>query len=208
MANRLIGDYYCPCCGINLYGNYTGDELVDQFGLRTFIRFYFTCPNKLRQICMLESPMFMDKVFWIKEQENMMDKYLVKKTVTSPNTNLLIIYLYFPDYIEGDKLLDLLENQIKMLKSKGYVIGFTYPKSFESKVKKFSNESVIEWMLDDKMYEFCRHTVYGSLLAEQNVINESRKWLKCKLCSIYPTIKKDFECLNEIDLNLVEKMLI
>ena len=206
-TKKYIEECKCPCCNVSLNGWFYGDESV--FGLIggiSFFKFVFNCPNKNRKISLLESKALTTKVFWLVEQENILKKYVTFQNTHSPNANLAIIYLYFPYGIEHD-FDGYLKDKLEELKQ-NHIIGWAYPTYLKEKLDKFRYYVDIEWILDEKMFDYCQGIVYSSILAEANIINESKNWLRCKLLSNYPTMYPNFECFGNIDLEKLKQTII
>lgn len=206
MARKQIFNHSCPCCNCQLNGWFTGDEVVVTSMKEVFSSFYFQCPKKSRIICMHTSRVYSQPVFWTLDSENVMDKSLKFQKIFAPYSKLSIVYLYFPDYMGSDIILEKFESQIKEL-SKDRYLAWAFSDFLEERVARFRQYFYIEWILDGRMFEHCRHTAYGSYLAERNVMGEKYKWHDCRLFSLYPTISPDFTCLNEIDLESVKGRL-
>lgn len=197
----------CPCCNVKLDGLFYGNERQYEFKDRTiFYKFDFNCPSKNRRIALLECKEIPYKVFWLVEQESILSKYLVKDNKFVNNSNMIIFYLYYPYNVEPDFNM-YLKAKLEEVK-KNHIVGLVYPRYLKKYLDPCKYNVDIEWTLDDKMFEYCKGTVYNSILAEANIVNESHKWLRCKLLSNYPTLYPEFECFNNVDLEMLKKIII
>ena len=211
---KLIDGHQCPCCNIFLQGEYEGTQTTYKCNYGedvSYNLFKFICQNSGKNIAMLETLFSNTKLFWETKNEDILDRYKTKENYKSKYKDNALFYAYSPIIQNKDNIINLITQAVDSMQKEGYKTTLVVPKKLKNELinEKLEHRFITIWELEDKFFNMCYGTKYGSLLAELNIINESIKWKNCKLFSIYPTVLKTFTYIGEEikDWQKLEQML-
>ena len=173
--------------------------------------FRFFCPNTRKRITMLETSFANTKLFWEARYENILDRYVAKENFKNTYKDNALFYAYTPMAGEGDELSDRIAEAVATWQKQGYVATLVVPEKIKDAILRGGLEDrfVTIWALEDKFFNICHGTKYGSILAELNIMNEAVKWKSCKMFSIYPTVAKTFTYIGgRLDWEAVEQAVV